>query len=126
MGQSYSINTYSYSDNIGIYFKSKILRVTMLVLLVLFVVTAIYMSSVWRNVNDISKIEFRGNTTLSRNEIYGFAKLTDSVLISNSLSLKFIEERILKHPNIKTVNAYKESGKIIIDITEKVTKIITG
>jgi hypothetical protein len=119
MSQSYSLNIYPYSDNVKLSFRSKFLKIFIFFLLLLFVVFVVLMSTVWRSTNDITKIEFRGNTSLSKDEIFKYAKLSDSVLFSRSFSLQFIEERISKHPNIKSVNAINESGKIIIEITEK-------
>jgi cell division septal protein FtsQ len=77
------------------------------------------LSGYWKDRTNLKKIEVTGNMTLSKEEIFDFAKLTDSLVLSNSLSLEMIETRIAKHPNIKSVNATRESGVIKINISEK-------
>ena len=81
--------------------------------------SGIVLSGYWKDRTNLKKIEVTGNMTLSKEEIFDFAKLTDSLVLSNSLSLEMIETRIAKHPNIKTVNATRENGVIKINIAEK-------
>jgi cell division septal protein FtsQ len=81
--------------------------------------SGIVLSGYWKDRTNLKKIEVTGNMTLSKEEIFDFAKLTDSLILSNSLSLEMIETRIVKHPNIKSVNATRESGVIKINISEK-------
>ncbi len=81
--------------------------------------SGIVLSGYWKDRTNLKKIEVTGNMTLSKEEIFDFAKLTDSLVLSNSLSLEMIETRISKHPNIKTVNATRENGVIKINIAEK-------
>lgn len=85
----------------------------------LFTFTGIVLSGYWKDRTNTNKIEFTGNVTLSKDEIFDFARLTDSLVLSNSLSLQVIESRISKHPNIKNVNATRDDGTIRIEITEK-------
>jgi len=85
----------------------------------LFTFSGIVLSGYWKDRTNTSKVEVTGNVTLSKDEIFDFAKLTDSLVLSNSLSLEMIERRISKHPNIKSVNAARDNGTIKIEITEK-------
>jgi cell division septal protein FtsQ len=85
----------------------------------LFTFTSIVLSGYWKDRTNTNKIEVTGNVTLSKDEIFDFAKLTDSLVLSNSLSLEMIESRISKHPNIKSANATRDNGTIRIEITEK-------
>jgi cell division septal protein FtsQ len=88
-------------------------------LVLLFAGSSIVLSSFWKDKKNVKKVELTGNTTLSKDEIFDFAKLSDSLIRSNSLSLEIIESRIAKHPNIKSVNAIRENGNIKIEISEK-------
>jgi cell division septal protein FtsQ len=81
--------------------------------------SGIVLSGYWKDRTNVKKIEVTGNMTLSKEEIFDFAKLNDSLVLSNSLSLEMIETRIAKHPNIKSVNAARENGTIKISISEK-------
>ena len=81
--------------------------------------SGIVLSGYWKDRTNVKKIEVTGNMTLSKEEIFDFAKLNDSLVLSNSLSLEVIETRIAKHPNIKSVNATRENGTIKISISEK-------
>jgi cell division septal protein FtsQ len=81
--------------------------------------SSIVLSGLWKDRSTVRKIELTGNTTLSREEIFEYAKLTDTLIESNSLTLEMIESRISKHPNIKTVNATRNSTTIRIEINEK-------
>jgi cell division septal protein FtsQ len=60
-----------------------------------------------------------GNTTLSKEEIFDYAKLNDSIISTNALTLEMIESRIAKHPNIRKVNVTRESSIIKIEVSEK-------
>lgn len=88
-------------------------------LVIVLTFSGIVLSGYWKDRTNMKKIEVTGNMTLSKEEIFDFAKLTDSLVLSNSLSLEMIETRIAKHPNIKSVNATRESGVIKINISEK-------
>ncbi|RPI15258.1 MAG: FtsQ-type POTRA domain-containing protein [Ignavibacteriae bacterium] len=88
-------------------------------LVLLFAGSSIVLSGIWKDKKNIKKVEVAGNTTLSKDEIFDFAKLSDSVIKSNALTLEIIEARIAKHPNIKSVNATRENGNVRIEISEK-------
>jgi cell division septal protein FtsQ len=83
------------------------------------IAAAIIFSGLWKDKSTVKKVELYGNTTLSKEEIFDFAKLSDSTISANSLTLDMIESRIAKHPNIKKVNVTRESGTIKIEISEK-------
>jgi cell division septal protein FtsQ len=85
----------------------------------LFTFSGIVLSGYWKDKTNTNKVEVTGNVTLSKDEMFDFAKLTDSLVLSNSISLEMIESRISKHPNIKSVNAARDNGTIKIEITEK-------
>jgi cell division septal protein FtsQ len=89
------------------------------VLVILLTFSSIVISGKWKDKTSVKKIELSGNTTLSKEEIFDYAKLTDSLISSNALTLDMIESRIAKHPNIKKVNVTRESADIKIEISEK-------
>jgi cell division septal protein FtsQ len=80
---------------------------------------SIILSGFWKEKNTIKSVELTGNTTLSKDEIFDYAKLSDSLIKSNVLTLDMIETRISKHPNIKKANVSRESSAIKIEISEK-------
>ncbi|HEY3250425.1 MAG TPA: FtsQ-type POTRA domain-containing protein, partial [Ignavibacteria bacterium] len=79
--------------------------------------SSIVLSGLWKDRSTVKKIELTGNTTLSKEEIFDFAKLNDTLIQSNSLSLEIVESRILKHPNVKSVNVNRNGSTIKIEIT---------
>ncbi len=89
------------------------------VIVIMLVCSGIVLSGHWKDKTHIRNVELTGNTTLSKEEIFDFAKLSDSLICSNELTLEMIEKRIGKHPNIKKVSVTRESFVIKIDISEK-------
>lgn len=89
------------------------------VFVLMLVGASIVLSGMWKDKSTVKSVELYGNTTLSKEEIFEFAKLSDSIIGTNSLSLEMIESRIAKHPNIKKVSATRESGNIKIEVSEK-------
>src|SRR3990172_8204338 len=81
--------------------------------------TSIVLSGLWKDRSTVSKVEITGSTTLSREELYEFAMLSDTLIESNALTLEMIEGRISKHPNVKTANVSRHGQIIKIEITEK-------
>jgi len=81
--------------------------------------SGILLSGKWKEKSNPKIIELSGNTTLSKDELFDFAKLTDSLLLSDTLNLQIIEERISKHPNVNSVNARRNGIKLSIEISEK-------
>src|SRR5438128_382682 len=86
---------------------------------ILLTCSGIVLSGFWKDKSTVKHVELYGNTTLSKEEIFDFAKLSDSVICSNVLTLDMIEARIAKHPNIKKVNVVRESAIIKIEVSEK-------
>jgi cell division septal protein FtsQ len=89
------------------------------VFVILLVSSSIVLSGFWKDKSTVKRVELYGNTTLSKEEIFDFAKLNDSIICSNSLTLDMIESRIAKHPNIKKVYVVRESAAIKIEVSEK-------
>ncbi len=89
------------------------------ILLVALTSTGIVISGRWKDKSTIKNVELYGNTTLSKDEIFDYAKLNDSVIGTGALTLEMIESRIAKHPNIKKVNVTRESSTIKIEVSEK-------
>lgn len=81
--------------------------------------SSIILSGFWKDKKTINSVELKGNITLSKDEIFDYAKLSDSLIKSNVLTLDMIETRIAKHPNIKKVSVNRESSTIKIEISEK-------
>ena len=91
----------------------------LLLFVVLFAGSSVVLSGLWKDKKYVKSVEFNGATTLFKDEVFDFAKLNDSLILSNSLTLEQIETRIAKHPNIKSVHVTRENGIINIDISEK-------
>lgn len=89
------------------------------VVIIVFTSTSIVLSGLWKDKSTIKKVELTGNTTLSKDEIFSFAKLNDSIISSHELTLEMIEGRIAKHPNIKKVVVSKSDATVKIEISEK-------
>jgi len=88
-----------------------------LVLLLSFYGIAI--SGFWKDKLDVKNIEIRGNVTVSKDDLFNFAKITDSMIYGNVLSLQAIESRLLKHPNVRDVSVSRDGEVINITIVEK-------
>ena len=97
----------------------KLKSIGLLILVVLFAGSSVVLSGFWKDKKYIKSVEFNGGTTLSKDEVFDFAKLNDSLILSNAISLDAIQSRISKHPNIKSVGVTREAAVIKINITEK-------
>ncbi|MCC6866712.1 MAG: FtsQ-type POTRA domain-containing protein [Ignavibacteria bacterium] len=86
---------------------------------ILFTFSSIVISGLWKDKSTIRNVEFTGNLTLSKEEIFEFAHLNDSLICNNEVSLENIETRIAKHPNIKKVVVLKDGVTVKIEISEK-------
>ncbi len=91
----------------------------LLVTVIVFAFSSIVLSGLWKDKSTTRNVVVSGNITLSKDEIFDFAKLNDSIICSNSLSLDMIEARISKHPNIKKTVVLKDGATIKIEISEK-------
>lgn len=89
------------------------------VVIIIFTFSSIVVSGLWKDKSTIKKVELSGNITLSKDEIFDFARLNDSMICSNELTLDMIESRISKHPNIKKTIVSKDAATIKIEISEK-------
>lgn len=88
-------------------------------IVIIFTFSSIVLSGLWKDKSTIRNVVLAGNITLSKDEIFEFAKLHDSLICGNHLSMEMIETRIGKHPNIKKVEVNKDGATIKIDISEK-------
>lgn len=88
-------------------------------IVILFTFTSIVLSGLWKDKSTIRSVELKGNITLSKEELFEFARMNDSMICSNSLTLEMIESRISKHPNIKKAVVSKEGATVQIEISEK-------
>ena len=93
--------------------------VILFTIVIIFTFSSIVLSGLWKDKSTVKKVELFGNTTLSKEEIFDFAKLNDSIICTNTLSLEIIEGRIAKHPNIKKVVVTRNNAMIRIEISEK-------
>lgn len=98
---------------------TRVKTIFLLTLVVLIAGSSIVLSGLWKDKKYIKAVEFDGGTTLSKDEVFEFAKLNDSLIMSNALTLDVIESRISKYPNIKSVHVTRESALIKIEISEK-------
>jgi cell division septal protein FtsQ len=88
-------------------------------IVIIFTFSSIVLSGLWKDKSTIRNVVLSGNITLSKEEIFDFAKLNDSMICGNNLSLEMIETRIGKHPNIKKVEVNKDGATVKIEISEK-------
>lgn len=86
---------------------------------IIFTFSSIVLSGLWKDKSTIRNVSVSGNITLSKDEIFDFAKMNDSMICSNALTLEMIESRISKHPNIKKVVVTKEGTTVKIEVAEK-------
>ena len=91
-----------------------------LMLIVLFVAASALMSIKWRSENVYEKITVSGNYTITREEILNSARLKDTVLNSSEVNLSVIQDRIMKHPEVKKVFVSEElPSELKIEIVER-------
>lgn len=88
-------------------------------LVILFTFSSIVLSGLWKDKSTIRSVEVNGNITLTKDELFEFAKINDSLICSNRFSLDIIETRLSKHPNVKKVVVIKNGTAVKIDIIEK-------
>jgi cell division septal protein FtsQ len=56
--------------------------VILFVIVIIFTFSSIVLSGLWKDKTTVNKVELSGNTTLSKEEIFDFAKLSDSLIYS--------------------------------------------
>lgn len=81
--------------------------------------SGVVLSTLWKDNQTVKDIEVSGNVTLSRQELFSFARLTDSIIYSGSVTLEMIESRLLKHPSLREVSVSREDNVLKIKVTEK-------
>lgn len=86
---------------------------------IIFTFSSIVLSGLWKDKSTIRNVSITGNITLTKDEIFDFAKMNDSMICANSLTIDMIESRISKHPNIKKVVVSKDGATIKIEVAEK-------
>ena len=91
-----------------------------LILIVLFVIASALLSIKWRSENVYDKITVSGNYTISREEILNSARLKDTVINASEMNLSVIQDRIMKHPEVKKVFVSEElPSELKIEIVER-------
>jgi len=74
----------------------------------------------WKADSNYDKIVVKGNVAISRDEILDIARLKDSLAFSEELNLKIIQDRILRHPEIKKAFVSKQPpNELSIEVVEK-------
>lgn len=94
-----------------------ILSVVVFILIVIIVVIA----NQWRSNTYYNKITIKGNTQIPRGEILLAANLKEDTTINiEDLNIIFLQDRILKHPEVKSAKVYTvPPSELVIEITEK-------
>jgi len=91
-----------------------------LILIVIFIAAAALLSLKWRSENIFQKITVNGNYTITREDILHVSKLKDTLINADEISIDIIQERILKHPEVKKVYVSKElPSELKIEIIER-------
>ncbi|MCX7878544.1 MAG: hypothetical protein N2510_07895 [Ignavibacteria bacterium] len=88
-------------------------------LIVLLMMSGIVLSGLWKDNQTVKDIELTGNVSLSKNDLFSFAKITDSIIYSGGLSLEMIESRLSKHPALSDVSVSRDDGVVRIKVEEK-------
>lgn len=74
----------------------------------------------WRSGYEIRKITVTGNSSLSRSEVLGTARLKDSVITETDAGIDLIRDRLLNHPVIRSAFVSKNPpSELKIEIVEK-------
>lgn len=102
----------------AIFRKYKIL--SFLVLIALIVVSSVVLANKWKADSRYDKIIVKGNFSVSKEEILEIARLKDTVASDDELNLKIIQDRILRHPEIKKAFVSKQPpDELVIEVIEK-------
>lgn len=91
------------------------------VLMIVIIVVIIVIANRWRSNIYYHKITVKGNTQISQEEILLAANLKEDTTINiEELNLVFLQDRILKHPEIKSAKVYTvPPDELVVEITEK-------
>lgn len=89
-------------------------------LIILIIVSSVVLANKWKADSKYDKITIKGNVSVTRDEILDVARLTDTVAFDDELNLKIIQDRILRHPEIKKAFVSKQPpDELVIEIIEK-------
>lgn len=93
----------------------------LIIFIIAIIIIALVFANSWRSNVYFDKITISGNLTLSKDDILKVAHLKkDSVINIEELNIDIIQDRIAKHPEIKSVFVSKEPpAELRIDITER-------
>jgi len=82
--------------------------------------TLAVLSLSWRSENPVEVISVSGNYTISREEILNYAHLNDTLINPESIGIDLIQDRISKHPEIKSVYvSLVQPSELKIEVVEK-------
>lgn len=100
--------------------KSIKLFITVLIVGVV-VFSAVVFANKWRTDTNYSQITITGNFTIPDDDILKYLRVnSDTVLNLDELDLTIIQDRIIKHPEVKKVNVAKQPpSELLIEIVEK-------
>ena len=102
----------------AIFRKHRVFSLALLIAIV--VVSSVVLANKWKGDSNYDKIIVKGNVTVTRDEILDIARLKDSSAFSEELSLKIIQDRILRHPEIKKAFVTKNPpSELVIEVVEK-------
>jgi len=91
-----------------------------LILIILFIAAAALLSLKWRSDNFFEKITVSGNYTITREDILSVSRLKDTLINADEINIEIIEDRILKHPEVKKVHVSRElPSELKIEIIER-------
>jgi len=91
-----------------------------LILIVLFIAAAALLSLKWRSENIFEKITVSGNYTIIREDILKVSRLKDTLINADEINIDIIQDRILKHPEVKKVHVSRElPSELKIEIIER-------
>ena len=89
-------------------------------LIILIVVSSVVLANKWKADSKYDKITIKGNVSVTRDEILDIARLRDTVAFDDELNLKIIQDRILRHPDIKKAFVSKQPpNELVIEVIEK-------
>lgn len=100
----------------------KSLKLFITVVLIVFVVfTAVVFANIWRTDTNYNQITIKGNFTIPEEDILKYIRVeSDTVLNLEELDITIIQDRIIKHPEVKKVTVAKQPpSELLIEIVEK-------
>lgn len=93
---------------------------SLIFLIILIVVSSVVLANKWKADSRYDKITIKGNVSVTREEILDVARLKDTIAFDDELNLKIIQDRILRHPEIKKAFVSKQPpDELVIEVIEK-------